>query len=427
MGKRSGKELLAAVGDLGRNHMVSSGGVGGGATFKPHPTTTSCLGGEAKAVRQSLILIEEADILFEEDKGFWPAVVELVAESKRPVVITCNDLELVPVHDLPVQEVLEFHSPSLGDAVPWLQVIAARMGKYLSSESVTQLLLDLPGTETALRVGEEEEQGLRIDIRQAITQLQFGQISSRSHKPEQPDAVHLLASAKTPLLDMKAIASAAESASVADIFETTFQGDGIEAFGDAGLEQNCSRQWGGWTQLVPQPLARLHHHHQQQALYAAELEYRSVFTQLHLQQSALRPPPPHSNIASGISTEKMAKARKNQTGQIRQMLLPIFKHLPQSAQLARQHIVDYAPFVRLMALVDDDLARIHASLHEQAALSSSDSSLPTLTLAGGGRTTRNSSRLTWLAGGGENGGYERWLWMIGADQVDAAKGTNLVF
>jgi hypothetical protein len=41
-------------------------------------------------VRQSLVLLEEVDILFKEDAGFWPAVVEFIRCCQRPVVMTCN-------------------------------------------------------------------------------------------------------------------------------------------------------------------------------------------------------------------------------------------------------------------------------------------------------------------------------------------------
>lgn len=43
-----------------------------------------------RGVRQSFILLEEVDILFDEDRGFWPTVVNIIRDCKRPVVMTCN-------------------------------------------------------------------------------------------------------------------------------------------------------------------------------------------------------------------------------------------------------------------------------------------------------------------------------------------------
>lgn len=41
-------------------------------------------------VNQSVILIEEADILYQTDTNFWPALINIIKGSRRPVVLTCN-------------------------------------------------------------------------------------------------------------------------------------------------------------------------------------------------------------------------------------------------------------------------------------------------------------------------------------------------
>jgi len=90
-------------------------------------------------IRQSLILIEEADILFEEDKGFWAALIELIGRSRRPVIITCNDPSSIPVHDLPLQTTLSFEPPAAEEAVPLLQLMALREGNIISRADMTRL------------------------------------------------------------------------------------------------------------------------------------------------------------------------------------------------------------------------------------------------------------------------------------------------
>lgn len=35
------------------------------------------------------------DILFEEERGFWSAVYELIATTKRPIIMTCNGKPVV--------------------------------------------------------------------------------------------------------------------------------------------------------------------------------------------------------------------------------------------------------------------------------------------------------------------------------------------
>ncbi|KAI8385595.1 P-loop containing nucleoside triphosphate hydrolase protein [Blakeslea trispora] len=73
---------------------------------------------------QSLILLEEVDVLFEEDRGFWQSLRELSHKSKRPIVMTCNsDTSVVPHDKLQIQSTLHFEAPNENSLLPYLQLV----------------------------------------------------------------------------------------------------------------------------------------------------------------------------------------------------------------------------------------------------------------------------------------------------------------
>ncbi|KAH8918390.1 hypothetical protein BT69DRAFT_1225516 [Atractiella rhizophila] len=170
--ERGRKELEKAVGEVGRNHQVSGmnstknqagnafSRLMGGTSTKTivvldDEEVESANAGKKKAkFKQSLILLEEVDILFKDDKEFWPAVVDLVGNSLRPVVMTCNDASLIPADTLPIQTILHFPSTPPDHSMHLLRLVALSEGHIV------------PDAELAMLA----EYG---DLRKALTELQY--------------------------------------------------------------------------------------------------------------------------------------------------------------------------------------------------------------------------------------------------------------
>lgn len=183
--RRSGRDVLERVGDMTENHLVKHHGVDTGevsatednkafeeqfrkdlesgrqgkmnAFFKPEagvkppskkkaPSTTRVLEAlkqevkkPAKEQQQSLILLEEVDVLFRDDKEFWATVFKLITSSKRPFIMTCNDEHLVPSQAMSLHAILRFAPPPAVVAIDYLLLIAASEGHLLKRQAVSSL------------------------------------------------------------------------------------------------------------------------------------------------------------------------------------------------------------------------------------------------------------------------------------------------
>jgi len=163
--RRSGKDILERVGDMAQNHLVNrsdderatealivdlesgrQGTISFGSKGKKMEEKKS------KNQKQSLILLEEVDILYEEDKAFWTTVTSLIAQSKRPVIMTCNNETLI-VQGLPLHAIIRVIPPPMDLAVDYMLLIAANEGHLISREAVKSLY--------------------KGDLRHAMTELEF--------------------------------------------------------------------------------------------------------------------------------------------------------------------------------------------------------------------------------------------------------------
>ncbi|KAF8465321.1 hypothetical protein BDZ91DRAFT_234782 [Kalaharituber pfeilii] len=150
--RRSGKDILDQVGEMSKNHLVHQQKVNpldpnffqNTKNRRKNKKQVEELIEKAQQT-QSLILLEEVDLLYEEDKQFWATVMTLMGQSKRPIVMTCNDESLLPIDDLSLHAILRLSAPPEDLAVDYLLLMAANEGHLLQRSEVSALYNTMKG------------------------------------------------------------------------------------------------------------------------------------------------------------------------------------------------------------------------------------------------------------------------------------------
>ena len=183
--RRSGRDVLDKVGDMTRNHLVKHAGSDQSADAKAEAETMTVLSEKLKqdldsgrqgtmtsffkskgtpkksqpkkkpklqksspkkdappnqqSQKQSLILLEEVDVLFDEDKTFWTTTLELLVQSKRPVIMTCTDESLLPLEDMVLYAILRFTPAPEQLATDYLLLMACNEGHLLPRDAIWHL------------------------------------------------------------------------------------------------------------------------------------------------------------------------------------------------------------------------------------------------------------------------------------------------
>lgn len=236
IGRRNGASIENLVGDVGKNHLVRKTTTRNDESITKNPDTLATLirklgakppakmlGSEqdldkpdmsgtdfgfvsrsvdgppsegpdnTASVRQSVILLEEVDILFKDDVNFWPAVTNFIKDCKRPVICTCNgkshtllhmsliqcpqDISLVPIQDLPLQTILSFQPCPPSIAASYLQSLCFMEGHPVERDSLLQLYgstskldpIDIPNSS----IPPISNKSPTYDLRRTINRLQI--------------------------------------------------------------------------------------------------------------------------------------------------------------------------------------------------------------------------------------------------------------
>ncbi|KYM94827.1 ATPase family AAA domain-containing protein 5 [Cyphomyrmex costatus] len=147
--KRTGKKILKELEEATKSHRIKK---------NKHKSPFEQITNEdktSKILQNSLILLEDIDLVFEEDEGFISAVYQLASNTKRPIVMTCRNTCPHLNKMAPQQNKVYFHKVSGNRVFILLELIVLAETNYRIPRNCLMKLL---------------QEG---DLRQALLQLQY--------------------------------------------------------------------------------------------------------------------------------------------------------------------------------------------------------------------------------------------------------------
>ncbi|XP_055685762.1 enhanced level of genomic instability 1 [Lutzomyia longipalpis] len=119
--RRTGKRLLQELQEATQSHKVARG-------TQDNPSQ-----------KFSLILIEDAEIAFEQDDGFIGAINQIVADSKRPVILTTTEPNCSHLARFMAMNVIHFAPPHPEDVSKWFTLMVLAEGIHINEADVRDL------------------------------------------------------------------------------------------------------------------------------------------------------------------------------------------------------------------------------------------------------------------------------------------------
>ncbi|KAL6261962.1 hypothetical protein P5V15_007045 [Pogonomyrmex californicus] len=163
--RRTGKRILKELEEATKSHRIKKNKLEFERIISENDGT--------KISQNSLILLEDIDLIFEEDEGFVSAAYQLASNTKRPIVMTCRDICPHLNKMAPQQNKIYFQKISGNRISVLLRLISlAETGYKLSHNCLMKLL----------QAG---------DLRQALLQLQYLLLSGSPVLSEQSTIIKL--------------------------------------------------------------------------------------------------------------------------------------------------------------------------------------------------------------------------------------------